>query len=155
MNDVKIPTLYQWGGLSALEELSAVFYRRVAMDSLLAPLFARMDPAHPQIVAQFIAEVLGGPALYSQGHGGHRAMIAKHLQKYLTEAQRSRWMGLLLECADEVGLPSDPEFRSAFVAYIEWGTRLAVINSQTEQLPDVTAPMPKWGWGETGGPYQG
>lgn len=78
----------------------------------------------------------------------------KHLEKHLTEAQRSRWMGLLLECADEVGLPSDPEFRSAFVAYIEWGTRLAVVNSQTNELPIVSAPMPKWGWGETGGPYQ-
>jgi len=28
-----------------------------------------------------------------------------------------------------VGLPSDPEFRSAFGRYLEWGTRLAVINS--------------------------
>jgi hemoglobin len=156
MNDVKIPTLYEWaGGLPALEELSAVFYRRVAQDSLLAPLFARMDPAHPRIVAQFIAEVLGGPPQYSQERGGHHAMITKHLQKHLTEAQRSRWMGLLLECADEVGLPGDPEFRSAFVAYIEWGTRLAVINSNADKLPDVGAAMPKWGWGETGGPYQG
>ena len=155
MNDKKIPTLYEWaGGLPALEHLSAVFYQRVAQDHLLAPLFARMDPRHPRIVAHFIAEVFGGPALYSQERGGHHAMIMKHLEKYLTEAQRSRWMGLLLECADEVGLPSDPEFRSAFVAYIEWGTRLAVVNSQTDELPDVSAAMPKWGWGETGGPYQ-
>jgi hemoglobin len=156
MNDKKIPTLYEWaGGLPALEHLSAVFYQRLAQDHLLAPLFARMDPRHPRIVAQFIAEVFGGPSLYSQERGGHNAMIAKHLEKHLTEAQRSRWMGLLLECADEVGLPSDPEFRSAFVAYIEWGTRLAVVNSQTDELPDVSAAMPKWGWGETGGPYQG
>ncbi len=28
------------------------------------------------------------------------------------------------------GLPDDPEFRSAFAAYIEWGTRIAVTNSQ-------------------------
>ena len=156
MNDKKIPTLYEWaGGLPALEHLSAVFYQRVAQDHLLAPLFAHMDPSHPRIVAHFIAEVFGGPALYSQERGGHNAMIMKHLEKHLTEAQRSRWMGLLLECADEVGLPSDPEFRSAFVAYIEWGTRLAVVNSQTGELPDVSAAMPKWGWGETGGPYQG
>ena len=104
-------------------------------------------------MAHFIAEVFGGPALYSRERGGHNGMIMKHLEKHLTEAQRSRWMGLLLECADEIGLPSDPEFRSAFVAYIEWGTRLAVVNSQTDELPDVSAPMPRWGWGETGGPY--
>jgi hemoglobin len=156
MNEKTIPSVYEWaGGLPALERLSAVFYKRVAQDELLGPLFARMDPAHPRIVAHFIAEVLGGPPLYSQERGGHHAMIKKHLDRHLTEAQRSRWMSLLLECADEVALPSDPEFRSAFVAYIEWGTRLAVINSQLHTVPDVHAAMPKWGWGEPGGPYQG
>ena len=72
----------------------------------------------------------------------------------LTEEKRQRWVHLLLQTADEVGLKSDPEFRSAFVGYIEWGTRLAVINSQlTENPMDSNEPMPKWGWGETGGPY--
>ena len=53
-----------------------------------------------------------------------------------------------------MGLKSDPAFRSAFVGYLEWGTRLAVINSQlTENSMAQTEPMPKWGWGETGGPY--
>ena len=34
-----------------------------------------------------------------------------------------------LECgvaADDAGLPDDPEFRSALLAYVEWGTRLAM-----------------------------
>ena len=29
-------------------------------------------------------------------------------------------------------LPDDPEFRSAFVAYAEWGTRFAMHNSQPD-----------------------
>jgi hemoglobin len=62
-------------------------------------------------------------------------------------------MELLLDCADDVGLPTDPEFRSAFVAYVEWGTRLAVLNSQPGADVTHDAPMPAWGWGETGGPY--
>ena len=80
-------------------------------------------------------------------------MTTKHVGRALTEAQRRRWMDLLLECADEVGLPADPEFRSAFVGYIEWGTRLAVINSQPGAEVAGEAPMPQWGWGETKGPY--
>jgi len=56
-----------------------------------------------------------------------------------------------------VGVPSDPEFRSAFVAYLEWGTRLALANAM---LPsgtelDRATPMPTWGWGVPGGPYRG
>jgi hemoglobin len=57
--------------------------------------------------------------------------------------------------SDETGLKSDPEFRSAFVGYIEWGTRLAVINSQlTRNNMNDAGPMPEWGWGEVKGPYK-
>jgi hypothetical protein len=88
-----------------------------------------MPKEHFQHVATFIAEVFGGPADYSANHGGHAAMIRKHLGRGITEPQRRRWVSLLLETADELSLPTDPEFRSALVAYLEWGSRLAVINS--------------------------
>ena len=57
-------------------------------------------------------------------------MIGAYLNKHLGETQRRRWFDLLLTTADDVGLANDPEFRSAFVGYLEWGSRLAVINSQ-------------------------
>lgn len=41
-----------------------------------------------------------------------------------------------------------------FLAYLEWGTRLAVLNSQPGATVVEDAPMPKWGWGEVGGPYR-
>lgn len=81
-------------------------------------------------------------------------MIHHHLGKHLTESQRRRWVTLIQEAADEVGMPDNPEFRSALVGYLEWGSRLAVINSNTNTIGEaIDAPMPKWGWGETGGPY--
>lgn len=150
------PSLYEWaGGLPALERLTDIFYQRVPDDPLLAPLFARMDARHPRFVALFLTEVFGGPPHYSQERGGHHAMLLKHVGRHLNEAQRARWMALLLECADAAGLPDDPEFRSAFVGYVEWGTRLALLNSRLDVPPDDHAPMPAWGWGETGGPYRG
>jgi hemoglobin len=105
-------------------------------------------------VARFVGEVLGGPPSYSQSLGGHPNMIRHHVDRHLTEPQRQRWMQLLLECADQCGVPSDPEFRSAFVAYLEWGTRLAVQNSQGGITVDEQAAMPHWGWGVPGGPYR-
>lgn len=149
-----VPSLYEWaGGMDALEKLTARFYEQVKADPLLQPVFERMGADHPQHVAQFIAEVLGGPGAYSQTHGGHAEMIRHHLGRHLQEPQRRRWVELLLDAADDVGLPDDPEFRSAFVAYIEWGTRLAVINSQPGADVVAEQPMPVWGWGETKGPY--
>lgn len=149
-----VPSLYDWaGGMPALERLTARFYERVAGDAMLGPIFAEMDRRHPRFVAQFIAEVLGGPSDYSSGRGGHPHMVARHVGRRLTHEQRAHWLQLLLETADEVGLPDDPEFRSAFVAYLEWGSRLAVLNSQPGAAVDPAAPMPRWGWGEVHGPY--
>jgi hemoglobin len=150
------PTLYEWaGGAPALERLMTLFYARVPADPLIGPLFAHMSPDHARHVAEFVGEVLNGPPTYSADRGGHGAMIRHHLLKRLNEAQRTRWVRTLLDCADEAGLPADPEFRSAFVAYLEWGSRIAVINSQPDATPSEDAPMPHWGWGEVGGPYQG
>jgi hemoglobin len=152
---VAVPTLYEWmGGMPAIERLLETFYARVPSDPLLAPVFAAMGPGHARHVAAFVAEVLGGPPAYSQGHGGHPNMIRRHLGRALGEAQRARWMQLLLSCADEIGIPDDPEFRSSLVAYLEWGSRLAVINSKPGATVDEGSAMPRWGWGETKGPYQ-
>lgn len=151
-----VPTLFEWmGGQPRLDALTKDFYARVAADPLVGPLFARMGAEHPAHVAAFVAEVFGGPRRYSEELGGHPAMIRHHLGKRLTEAQRRRWMALLVEAADAVGVPDDPEFRSAFVGYVEWGTRLAVLNSQEGAVVNEDAPMPSWGWGEAKGPYVG
>ncbi|HTD97474.1 MAG TPA: group II truncated hemoglobin [Edaphobacter sp.] len=152
----KVPTLYEWlGGAEPLSQLIDRFYQKVPADPLLAPLFAGMSPDHFHHVAIFLAEVLGGPADYTAHHGGHANMIRHHLGKGITDQQRKRWATLLLETADELNLPADPEFRSALVAYLEWGSRLAVINSALPaDAPVEQAPMPAWSWGVPGGPYQ-
>jgi hemoglobin len=151
------PTLYEWaGGKKVLESLTQVFYGKVSRDELLEPVFAHMSLQHARHVAHFIAEVFGGPKLYTgEDQGSHAGMVAHHVGKRLDETQRKRWLQLLLESADEIGLASDAEFRSALVGYLEWGSRLAVLNSQLTENPIAPAePMPRWGWGETGGPYQ-
>ncbi|PBQ30459.1 globin [Sphingobacteriaceae bacterium] len=151
-----IPTLYEWaGGMQAFEKLMDVFYKKVLKDELLEPIFKHMSPEHQVHVAHFVAEVFGGPRFYSSEEGSHFKMIQKHLAKHLTEQHRKQWAFLLIESADETGLPDDPEFRSAFVAYIEWGTRIAVINSnETELKMNPEEPMPQWGWGVPGKPFE-
>jgi hemoglobin len=92
--------------------------------------------------------VFGGPTRYTDELGGYEHMLAQHRGLAITEAQRARWARLIAEAADEAGLPDDPEFRSAFVASIEWGTRLALANSQPGATPPTQTPVPHWGWGE-------
>jgi hemoglobin len=141
------PTLYEWaGGASALEELFDRFYAHVAGDALLAPVFAHMGAGHPKHVAAWVGEVLGGPKTYSAERGGHPHMISRHLGRGITEEQRRRWVTLLLDTADEVGLPADPEFRASFVGYLEWGSRLAVIFSAPGADTSAPEEMPTWDW---------
>ena len=143
------PTLYSWaGGSAAFERLTEVFYSKVRRDELLEPVFRGMDPDHPKHVAAWLAEVFGGPARYTEDHGGYPHMLAKHRGLAIEERWRRRWVSLICDAADEAGMPSDPEFRSAFLAYIEWGTRLALTNSQPGAVPPPRAPVPHWGWGE-------
>jgi hemoglobin len=80
-------------------------------------------------------------------------MVRQHLNRHLTQEQRREWVALLLDTADELSMPDDPEFRSALVGYLEWGSRLAVINSQPGAQVAEDAQMPRWGWGEVKGPY--
>ena len=151
-----IPTLYHWASCKEVfERLTDTFYKKVLRDDLLSPVFKHMSAEHATHVAHFISQVFGGPPLYTDHHNGsHASMVAHHVGKHLSEQQRKQWMHLLIETADEIGLADDAEFRSAFVAYLEWGSRIAVVNSHTMQNPiSEEEPMPKWGWGEPGGPY--
>ncbi|MHB8417437.1 MAG: group II truncated hemoglobin [Myxococcales bacterium] len=149
-----VPTLFEWmGGLPARRRLMATFYARVVDDPVLGPVFSKMGPEHVEHVTLFIAEVLGGPKSYSADLGGHPAMIRRHAGRNLSEEQRQRWLQMLLQSADDCGIPDDPEFRSAFVSYLEWGTRLAVINSKPGAPIAEKAPMPLWDWGVVKGPY--
>jgi hemoglobin len=74
-------------------------------------------------------------------------MMRRHLGLAITEQQRRRWVNLIMDAADEVDLPADPEFRAAFAGYVEWGTRIALANSQPGATPPQRAPVPRWGWG--------
>lgn len=150
-----VPSLYDWaGGAEALDRLTSVFYAKVLPDPVVGSVFAGMDPGHPAHVAEWLGEVFGGPDLYTRERGGYAHMLARHRGRGITEPQRRRWVELLVDAADEVGLPSDPEFRAAFVGYVEWGTRLALANSQSDARPVEQAPVPRWGWG-VAPPYDG
>jgi hemoglobin len=150
------PTLYEWaGGQAAFERLIDAFYDRVEADELISPLFpGGVSREHRDHVIAWWSEVFGGPDRYTAELGGYDQMVAKHRGLEISPEQRFRFASLMSLAADDAKLPDDPEFRSAFVAYVEWGTRLAFHNSQPGAEVAAHAPVPRWGWGEAP-PYQG
>jgi hemoglobin len=150
-----VPTLYDWaGGREPIGRMLNAFYDRVEADELLAPVFdGAVSAAHREAVTAWWGEVFGGPADYTAHHGGYANMLARHRGLGITSQQRRRFVELLSLAADDAGLPDDPEFRSALLAYAEWGTRLAMHNSAPGAEVAPHAPVPRWGWGEAP-PYE-
>jgi hemoglobin len=125
------------------------FYDRVEQDELLTGFFpGGVSEQHRDHVTAWWVEVFGGPARYTDELGGYERMASKHRGLAITAEQRHRFVSLLSLAADDAGLPDDPEFRSALLAYAEWGTRLAMHNSQPGADVVEHAPVPRWGWGE-------
>lgn len=147
-NETDETTIFEWaGGYPAMLRMTRLFYEKyIPQDDLLAPVFATMSHDHPERVAKWLSEVFCGPPDYSKEYGGYKRMLAQHINKQLTEEQRARWVMLLSKSAKESKLPNDAEFRSVFGSYIEWGSRLAVENSQTNSKPPENMPMPHWDW---------
>jgi truncated hemoglobin YjbI len=147
-NQEPVPTLFEWaGGTPALRRMTTIFYGKyVPEDPLLGPLFADMAPDHPERVAAWLGEVFGGPPTYSERYGGYDRMVSRHVGKGLREEQRARWVQLLCKSADDAQLPTDPEWRAAFVAYLEWGSRIALENSQPGAHPPPHMAVPRWWW---------
>jgi len=152
----RTPTLYEWaGGGEAIERLINSFYDRVEADDLISPFFpGGVSAEHRDHVVAWWSEVFGGPGRYTRELGGYENMLARHRGLGIAPQQRARFVSLMSLAADDAGLPEDPEFRSALLAYLEWGTRLAMHNSQPGAAVAPHAPVPRWGWGEAP-PFEG
>ena len=150
-----VPTLFEWaGGRVAIGAMIDAFYDRVEGDDLLAPFFpGGVTTAHREHVADWWAEVFGGPSVYTDRRGGYETMVAHHVDLAITADHRLRFASLMTLAADDADLPADPEFRAALVGYLEWGTRIAMENSQPGTAVVPHAPVPRWGWG-VAPPYQ-
>lgn len=149
MPDEPTPTLYEWaGGNAAFARLINAFYDRVEGDGLLSVLFpGGVSTKHREHVTTWWIEVFGGPADYTADLGGYEAMLHHHLGLAITAEQRLRFVELMSRAADDAELPADPEFRAAVLSYLEWGTRIAMHNSQPGAEVLDHAPVPRWGWG--------
>ncbi|TMK73265.1 MAG: oxidoreductase [Actinobacteria bacterium] len=143
------PSLFEWaGGGDAIRRMIDAFYDRVEADDLLSPFFpGGVSEEHRDHVAVWWSEVFGGPSRYTDDLGGYENMLAHHRGLGITPEQRFRFASLMSLAADDARLPGDPEFRAALVGYLEWGTRLAMHNSEPGVEVAEHAPVPRWGWG--------
>jgi hemoglobin len=97
-------TLYEkLGGAEAIERLVTAFYRRVAADPKLAPIFPGDWPSTAEKQRLFLTQFTGGPPLYSEVHG-HPRLRARHMPFPITPDRAKAWLANMGSAMDEVGL---------------------------------------------------
>ena len=141
-------SLYEHAGREqGLHRLEDLFYCKVLADPLLSPLFGSGRPQHVEHLTWFTAESFGGPDRFSSKLG-FRHLIDVHRGLHITEEQRSRFVELYLVALDEAGMPDDEPFRKAVREHVEFGSSVAMQNSNatTEDELHPLREVPRWTW---------
>jgi len=124
-----------------------VFYDSVLADPLLQPLFGAGRPQHVEHLTMFTAESFGGRDRFSR-ELGFAHLIHVHRGLRITEPQRTRFVELYLAALDDAGMPDDPEFREAVREHLDFGSRVAMQNSnaETDEQSHPLREVPRWSW---------
>ncbi len=142
------PSMFEFaGGSSAFLDLAAAFHRRCLEDPVLAHPFSHPgNPDHVERLADYWAEVFGGPARYSADFGGHTAMLGIHAGQGAEEDLGARFTACFIRAADDASLPRDVELRAGLRAYMEWAVGEVLACSPPGSSVPSDLPMPRWGW---------
>lgn len=97
----------QFGGEPFFTALVAAFYRRVAMDPVLRPMYPEPDlgPAERRL-RLFLMQYWGGPKTYGEERG-HPRLRMRHAPYPVDLTARDHWLGHMRAALDEQQLPAD------------------------------------------------
>jgi hemoglobin len=142
------PSIYDFaGGDAAFLKLATAHHERCLQDPVLNHPFSH--PGHPQHVqrlADYWAEVFGGPPRFSQDDSSQSAMLYLHAGTGAESDLGIRFVACFVGAADDAQLPSDLEFRQALRAYMEWAVADVMSYAPTDAIVPAQAAMPKWSW---------
>jgi hemoglobin len=141
-------SMYEFaGGQAAFLALAAAHHQRCLDDPVLNHPFSH--PGHPQHIerlANYWAEVLGGPPLYSESAAGHSGMLVIHAGMNAESDLGDRFVECFTKAADDVPLPDDPEFRQGLRAYMEWAVSEVHLYNPSDSTVPADLVMPHWSW---------
>jgi hemoglobin len=142
------PSIYEAvGGDEAFLALATAFHARCLADPVLEHPFSHPgSPEHVERLAEYWAEVFGGPPRYSKEHGGHSAMLEIHARQGADEDLGRRFAAAFMAAADDAGLPADPTLRNVLRDHIAWAVEEVLSLSPGDTRVDPELATPRWGW---------
>jgi truncated hemoglobin YjbI len=91
--------------MDTLKRLADAFYARVGADPLLRPMFRKNLSISSDRQAHYLAEIFGGPKLYSKAHGS-LCLSRIHESRDLSPEKIEAWLSHMDAAMDEIGLPT-------------------------------------------------
>ncbi len=135
------------GGESAFLALATAHHRRCLEDPVLNHPFSKVsNPQHVERLAEYWAEVFGGPPTYSESSGGHSGMLEIHAGCQAQLDLGDRFVDCFVTAADDAHLPADPGFRAGLRNYMEWAVREVLAYTPAGSTVPRGLPVPLWGW---------
>ncbi len=98
-------TVYDLIGPEGFERLLAAFYRRIAADPVLRPMYEGDDlgPAERRL-RLFLVQFFGGPTTY-QEERGHPRLRQRHAPFPIDQRARDAWMANMVAALEEAAIP--------------------------------------------------
>jgi len=103
-------------GDEGFDRLVAAFYKRVATDDILRPMYPEEDLLGAQHrLRDFLIQRFGGPFKYSERRG-HPRLRMRHAPFSINQKGRDRWVELMEAALAETNLPAEavPPLRKFF-----------------------------------------
>jgi hemoglobin len=130
MNDLLAKSFYDdVGGRPTFEKLVTEFYRGVATDPVLKPMYPEEDlgPASERLLL-FLEQYWGGPSTYSETRG-HPRLRMRHMPFRVNPDARDRWLLHMRAAVDTLGL--SPLHEAELWSYLERAAH-AMVNTFEE-----------------------
>jgi hemoglobin len=104
------------GGEPTFRRLVAGFYRRVADDPVLRPLYPEEDlSGAEERLRLFLMQYWGGPHTYSERRG-HPALRMRHHRFAIGPAERDAWIRHMTAAVEDLDLP--PKLATPLLEYL-------------------------------------
>ena len=99
--------VYQAIGEDGFVRLVAAFYRQIAHDPILGPMYPADDLAGAEErLRDFLLFRFGGPVRYLETRG-HPRLRMRHNPFAITEVARNRWVEIMSRAMEESALPAE------------------------------------------------
>ena len=105
------------GGHETFQKIVSVFYREVALDPVMKPMYPEEDlgPAEDRL-RLFLEQYWGGPTTYSEQRG-HPRLRMRHAPFAIGPAERDAWLRRMRDAVDTLELT--PEQDATLWGYLE------------------------------------